>query len=159
MTVYSKLLAAGRLPGPGEHQAYVTPSGHTSILKSVTFYLATQPNKICYVNTAVAPETVAPVIWATVEYQKPITFDVWHVLPAGYGLSVGTFDLGVVFFWCSGTELIGSPPTPTVPTLPALRDASPPAPSVGAPTPEALPSATVLHVGHRQGDERFSPGA
>jgi hypothetical protein len=117
MVIYSKLLASGSISAGRRVTVYTTPSGLTSILKTIYISPWSATPAAVAVLASTSPVSVGYLFYtASASNATPLAMDTWLVVPHGYHLEVENATNSSVSFWLSGSELDGLPPTPEVPT-------------------------------------------
>jgi len=117
VTVATKLLAYGAHNAASGRDVYTVPQGHTAILKDMRLVTYASPAPEVQVFSADTSGRQITLWWQKLVQYEPAHWEGWVVLPPGFVLRVGLNQDLAVLFWFSGTELIGVPDTPTVPTL------------------------------------------
>jgi hypothetical protein len=116
VAVRTKLLAVGGKATVGYETIYATPSGRTTILKRVTLNLASGTGGTAYVVGRLPSGLRIALMVANLTPNVPQHLDTWMVFPAGYDIQLQLGAAADVYYWLSGTELLGEPDIPTVPT-------------------------------------------
>jgi hypothetical protein len=117
MPVATKLLAVGNAVNAGAQTVYTCTLGYTAILKDirVVSYGAGSPQLEIVMGHTSGHQVR---IWrGPLTQYVPEGASCWVVIPSSCSIIVNISIAGDVNYWMSGSELVGQPPNPTIPTF------------------------------------------